>query len=115
MWLGGGGSAQQFHIARLHVQGQCTITDGVISVLTGNPVGITALERFPLKGEQPQEQPLRVALGCKMNCKQLLVLCFLYKCLSGETQAIMEGCFMVPASWLSLGRSAALPVTSSFK
>lgn len=78
-------------------------------------MGITALEHFSLKGEQPQEQALRAALGCKMNCKQLLLLCLLYKCLSDETQAIMEGCSVVPASWLSLGRLAALPVTSLFQ
>lgn len=76
--------------------GQCTITDGLISVSTGKPVGITALEHLSLKGEQPQEQALRAALGCKMNCKQLLLLCLPYKCLSDESQAIMEGCSVVP-------------------
>lgn len=95
--------------------GQCTITNGVISVSTGKPVGITALEHFSLKGEQPQEQALRAALGCKMNCKQLLLLCLLYKCLSDETWAIMEGCSEVPASWLSLAWLTALPVTSLFQ
>lgn len=50
-----------------------------------------------------------------MNCKQLLLLCLLYKCSGDETGAITEGCFVVPASWLSLGRLAALPVTSLFK
>lgn len=78
-------------------------------------MGITAPEHFSLKGEQPQKQPLWVALGCKMNCKQLLLLCLLYKCLNDETRAIMEGCFVVPASCLSLGWLAALPVTSLFK
>lgn len=77
--------------------------------------GITALEHFSLKGEQPQEQALRAALGCKMNCKQLLLLCLPYKCLSEETQAIMEGCSVVPANWLSPGWITALPVTSLFQ
>lgn len=66
-------------------------------------MGITALEHFSLKGKQPQEQALRAALGCKMNYKQLLLLCLPYKCLRDETQAITESFSVVPVSWLSLG------------
>lgn len=115
MWLGGGGSAQQFHIARLHIRGSVPSPMESFRSWLENQWELLLWNIFHRREKQPQKQPLRAALGCKMNCKQLVLLCLLYKCLSDETQAIMEACFVVPAVWLSLGRLAALPVTFLFK
>lgn len=68
---------------------------------------------FFIQQKAAWKQPVWVAVECKMNCKQLLLLCFLYRCSSDEFHAIIiKHCLVVPAR-LSLGWLAALPVAHS--